>query len=115
VRAALIPRNGPPEVIEVGELPLPSISDSQVLVRVYATSVNPVDCSVRGGRLRRFAAVPFPIVPGVDLSGVVERTGKNVRAFSPGDEVMHSFRAAGMRVLNLLLAMNPGWEENLCR
>ncbi len=87
VRAALIRRNGPPEVLEVGELPVPSIAGSQVLVRVHATSVNPVDCYVRAGGLRRFAGVPFPIVPGVDISGVVEKCGENTRRFSLGDEV----------------------------
>jgi len=58
-----------------------------VLVRVRATSVNPVDCYVRRGGLRRYAGVQFPIVPGVDLSGVVEKTGSKVRKFRAGDEV----------------------------
>jgi len=63
------------------------MAQDQVLVRVHATSVNPVDCYVRSGGLRRFKAVPFPIVPGVDISGTVERCGKRVRRFSPGDQV----------------------------
>lgn len=87
VRAALIRKNGPPEVLEIGDLPVPSIASNQVLVRVHATSVNPIDCYVRAGGLRRFAGVPFPIVPGVDISGVIENCGENVRRFSPGDEV----------------------------
>ena len=87
VRAAFIARNGPPEVLEIGDLPAPSIESSQVLVRVHATSVNPIDCYVRRGGLQRFAEVPFPIVPGVDISGVVEKCGDKVRRFSRGDEV----------------------------
>jgi NADPH:quinone reductase-like Zn-dependent oxidoreductase len=87
VHAALIHRNGPPQVLELGEVPVPPIADNQVLVRVYSSSVNPIDCGVRRGGLRRFASVPFPIVPGVDLSGVVERSGKEVRELSEGDEV----------------------------
>jgi NADPH:quinone reductase-like Zn-dependent oxidoreductase len=87
VRAAFIRRNGPPEVLEIGEIPLPSVGNRNVLVRIYATSVNPVDCYLRKGGLRRFARVPFPIVPGVDLSGVVEECGKNVQKFLQGDEV----------------------------
>jgi NADPH:quinone reductase-like Zn-dependent oxidoreductase len=87
VRAALIPRNGPPEVLEVGETPMPAIGDGGVLVRVHATSVNPVDCYVRRGGLRRYAGIKFPIVPGVDISGVVEKIGPNVREFRTGDQV----------------------------
>jgi NADPH:quinone reductase-like Zn-dependent oxidoreductase len=87
MRAALIPGNGPPEVLEIGEVPVPPCSHGQVLVRVYSTSVNPIDCGIRRGGLRRFAAVPFPIVPGVDLSGVVEKCGKNVRRFFEDEEV----------------------------
>lgn len=87
MRAALIPRNGPPDVLEIGQVPAPSVADADVLVRVFASSVNPVDCSVRRGGLRRYRGVPFPIIPGVDVSGVVERTGSGVRDFRPGDEV----------------------------
>jgi len=88
VRAALIPRNGPPEVLEVGEAPIPEIGDQGVLVRVHASSVNPVDCSVRRGGLRRFSRVAFPIIPGLDISGVVEETRSNTREFRAGDEVV---------------------------
>lgn len=87
MRAALIPRNGPPQVLELGEIPIPPMGDNQVLVRVHASSVNPIDCGIRRGGLRRFASVPFPIVPGVDLSGVAEKCGKDVSKFSEGDEV----------------------------
>ncbi len=68
-------------------MPVPPCSDGQVLVRVYSTSVNPIDCGIRRGGLRRFAGVPLPIVPGVDISGVVEKRGKNVHEFSEGEKV----------------------------
>lgn len=87
MRAALIRRNGPPQVLELGDIPVPLMGDREVLVRVLASSVNPIDCGVRRGGLRRFAHVPFPIVPGVDLSGVVEKRGKDVRKFLEGDEI----------------------------
>lgn len=87
MRAAIIRSHGSPEVLQIGEVPIPSVGDGEVLVRVRATSVNPVDCSVRAGGLRRFAREPFPIVPGVDLCGTVERCGSSVRAFNAGDEV----------------------------
>ena len=85
MRAALIQRNGPPDVLEIGEVPAPPVAD--VLVRVFASSVNPVDCAVRRGGLRRYAGVPFPIIPGVDVSGVIEKVGPGVRELRPADEV----------------------------
>ncbi len=95
MRAAFFQRNGPPEVLQVGELPCPLIGDADVLVRVYASSVNPVDCYVRRGGLRRYAAVPFPIIPGIDVSGVVVETGNEVRGLRGGDEVFGYIPRAG--------------------
>jgi NADPH:quinone reductase-like Zn-dependent oxidoreductase len=87
VLAAHFHRYGPAEVLEVGQLSPPSPGPDSVLVRVHATSVNPVDCYLRHGGLRRFAGLSFPIVPGVDVSGVVETCGEGVRHLRPGDEV----------------------------
>ncbi len=87
LRAALIPRHGPPEVLEVRDVALPKIGKHDVLVRVCFSSVNPVDCYLRHGGLRRFAHLPLPIIPGVDIAGIVERIGPNVREFRAGDEV----------------------------
>ena len=108
MRAALIPRNGPPEVLEMGEVPVPPYSDGQVLVRVYSTSVNPIDCGIRRGGLRRFSGVPFPIVPGVDLSGVVEKRGKNVRKFSEGEQVF-AFIPVGRGASAEFTACDESW------
>lgn len=87
MRAALIRRNGPPDVLEIGEVPAPSITSADVLVRVFASSVNPVDCAVRRGGLRRYRGVPFPIIPGVDVSGVIEKAGRDAGDFHPGDSI----------------------------
>ena len=108
MRAALIPRNGPPDVLEVGEAPAPAIGDGDVLVRVRATSVNPMDCYVRRGGLRRYAGVQFPIIPGVDLSGVVEKTGPNVWKFRAGDEVFAFIPRVGGACAELA-ACDAGW------
>ena len=85
--AAFIRRHGSPEVLEVSQLPPPKVTADSVLVRVHATSVNPVDCYLRRGGLRRFATLPFPIIPGVDVCGVVEAVGPRVRDVKTGDEV----------------------------
>lgn len=108
MRAAYISRSGPPEVLEIGEMPVPSCSDCQLLVRVYSTSVNPIDCGVRRGGLRRFAGVPFPIVPGVDISGEVEKCGKDVREFSEGEEV-YGFIPSGRGASAEFAACDASW------
>ncbi len=95
-------------MLEIGEVPAPSIADADVLVRVFASSVNPVDCSVRRGGLRRYARVPFPIIPGVDVSGVVERAGPDAREFRPGDEVFGFIPRIGGACAELV-ACNARW------
>ena len=95
-------------MLEIGEAAVPAIGDGGVLVRVRATSVNPVDCYVRQGGLRRYAGVPFPIVPGVDISGVVEKTGPNVREFRAGDEVFGFIPRVGGACAELA-ACDAGW------
>ncbi len=93
MRAWVYERYGPPdEVLELKELETPSIADDQVLVRVRAVSVNPLDWHFITGT-PRFARVSFGLrepkrnVPGADVAGVVEQVGANVTRFEPGDEV----------------------------
>jgi NADPH:quinone reductase-like Zn-dependent oxidoreductase len=78
---------GGPEVLEVGELPDPKLGPDSVLIRVKAASVNPVDWKIQHGYLDAALDVVFPVVPGWDVAGVVERTGAGVTEFSVGDEV----------------------------
>jgi NADPH:quinone reductase-like Zn-dependent oxidoreductase len=59
-----------------------------VLVRTHAAGVNPVDVTIREGRLAGAWPHHFPIIPGWELSGVVEATGPAVQDYSPGDEVV---------------------------
>lgn len=82
MRAAFIQKTGPPEVIQIGQLPDPTPGPGQALVRVHASSINPIDTYVRGGVIP--AELPLPFVPGSDLAGeVVESAGR----FQPGDRV----------------------------
>jgi NADPH:quinone reductase-like Zn-dependent oxidoreductase len=80
-----------PGVLELGELDIPEIEDHQVLVRVRASSVNPVEWyGVTGPYFARLGAgLRRPNDPGVgtDLAGIVEAVGKDVENFKPGDEV----------------------------
>lgn len=93
MRAIVLPRFGGPESFEEREIPTPTPGAGQVLVRVHATSVNPLDYQVRRGDYRDY--VPLPTITGHDISGVVEAVGPGVRAFRPGDAVWYTPRIFG--------------------
>ena len=78
---------GAPEVLVYEDVPKPEPAAGEVLVKVHATSVNPIDWKVRAGHLRGFRDYPLPFILGWDVSGVVESVGSGVTGFKPGDEV----------------------------
>jgi len=88
MRAAFISRTGPPEVITVGDLPDPVPGPRQVLVRVRACAVNPIDTYLRAGTVAMPLA--FPWVVGCDLAGEVVAVGDEVDDFTPGMRVWGS-------------------------
>ncbi len=88
MKAAYINQTGPAENIVYGELPKPQPSPTQVLVKVSAVAVNPIDTYVRGGAPP--APQTFPFIVGGDLAGVVEAVGAEVKHFKPGDRVFGS-------------------------
>lgn len=75
--------NGP---LEMTTLPRPVASAGEVLVRVAASGLNPLDTKVRAGSAAH-AKHPLPLVLGIDMAGTVEAVGEGVTAFKPGDEV----------------------------
>ncbi|MFD8702718.1 NADP-dependent oxidoreductase [Kitasatospora sp. NPDC059648] len=79
---------GGPDVLEYGEVPEPKLGPDSVLVRVAAASVNPVDWKIQAGYLDSALDVVFPVIPGWDVAGVVERVGVGVTEFAPGDDVI---------------------------
>ncbi|QBR91026.1 NADP-dependent oxidoreductase [Nocardioides euryhalodurans] len=88
MRAASYDQYGGPEVLTVGEVPDPPVGPDTVLVRVKATSVNPVDWKIREGYLQGAYPHHLPIIPGWDVAGVVEAVGPAVvTGVQPGDEV----------------------------
>jgi NADPH2:quinone reductase len=88
MKAAYIEQPGPPESIRYGDLPDPVAGPRQVLVRVSAVSVNPIDTYIRAGMIA--APLPRPYVIGCDLAGTVVAVGGEVREFKPGDRVWGS-------------------------
>src|SRR5271166_970157 len=109
MRAAFIEHAGPPEVIIVGDLPRPEPGPGQVLVRVHAVALNPIDLYIRSG----LVAMPlkFPYVIGCDLSGTVERVGPNCSRFQVGDRVWGSNQGLLGRqgVASEYAAVDEGW------
>ncbi|MCF3129930.1 NADP-dependent oxidoreductase [Streptomyces olivochromogenes] len=81
-------RYGGPEVLEYGEVRDPKVGPDQVLVKVCAAAVNPVDWKCREGYLDGVLDAVFPVIPGWDVSGVVVQPGAAVTEFSVGDEVI---------------------------
>jgi NADPH:quinone reductase-like Zn-dependent oxidoreductase len=78
---------GAPGVLVYEDAPKPEPAAGEVLVRVHAASVNPIDWKIRAGHLRGFRDYPLPFILGWDVSGVVESVGSGVTGFKPGDEV----------------------------
>ncbi len=84
MRAAVIHRFGGPDVLQIEDRPEPVLRDTDVLVEVHASSVNPVDTKVRASSS---APRALPLVLGYDVSGVVVRCGPRATQWKPGDEI----------------------------
>jgi NADPH:quinone reductase-like Zn-dependent oxidoreductase len=85
--AVRISRFGGPDVLQVEQVPRPEPGPGELLVRVHAAAINPVDTGVRAGQSQGIADARLPYIPGYDLSGVVAEVGEGVTRFAPGDEV----------------------------
>jgi len=92
MRAAVFDRYGPPEVLEIREVPKPVPGEDEVLIRVHATTVCAADWRIRKAdpffiRIMSGILKPKIQVLGAEFAGVVESVGRRVKAFQPGDEV----------------------------
>ncbi|NER04838.1 MAG: NAD(P)-dependent alcohol dehydrogenase [Okeania sp. SIO3C4] len=87
MKAVTINRYGSIDVLEYSDINQPQITPNQLLVKIHATSVNPVDWKIRQGQLQLLSGFNFPIILGSDLSGVVLEVGEQVKNFEPGDEI----------------------------
>ena len=88
MKAQILKAFGGPESFELRDISKPVPQAGQVLVRVHATSINPLDFQVRRGDYADY--VPLPSITGHDVSGVVEAVGPGVTSFEPGDEVWYT-------------------------
>ena len=87
MKAAVIYKYGAPDVFRIEEMPIPSIKNNEVLIKVYAASINPVDWKQRQGWHRFFLKAHFPSILGYDVSGIIEACGSSAKRFLKGDEV----------------------------
>lgn len=84
---------GPADVLRLEDVPDPLAGDGQVLVRVAATSVNPIDFKIRSGSLKHRMPIDLPSIPGLDLAGTVVGVGAGVTRWREGERVMGLARA----------------------
>src|SRR4051794_36431652 len=87
MRAVRIHQYGPPDELKLEQAPRPEPQAGEVLVRVHAAGVNPMDWKFRQGMLKAFMPLQFPWIPGADLAGVVDEVGPDVAGFQPGQAV----------------------------
>jgi NADPH:quinone reductase-like Zn-dependent oxidoreductase len=87
MKAVRVHSYGASDVLTFEDAPRPVPAAGEVLVRVVAAGVNPIDWKIRSGLLKEYRPLPIPFIPGHDVSGIVEAVGSNVTAFSEGDAV----------------------------
>jgi alcohol dehydrogenase len=87
MKAAQISQYGDPSVIKINDIPLPVPGPGQVLVKVYASSLNPADSGMRNGAMKDVLPMHFPSTLGGDFAGVVTGVGEGVTNVAPGDKV----------------------------
>src|ERR1041384_7857362 len=92
MKAIRVHVTGGPEVLKLEEAPEPSPGPGQVLLKVHAIGVNPVETYIRSGK---YGWKDFPYTPGSDSAGVVEAGGTGVTTFKPGDRVYTAGSASG--------------------
>ena len=87
MKAVVIHEYGGPEVLKYEQVPRPEPKEDQILIRVIAAGVNPVDGMIRAGMFAKHEKVVFPTILGADIAGVVDKVGSKVTKFKGGDPV----------------------------
>jgi NADPH:quinone reductase-like Zn-dependent oxidoreductase len=87
MKAIVVHEYGGPEVLKYEDAPRPEPKEDQILVRVVAAGVNPVDGMIRSGMFAKHEKAAFPMILGGDIAGVVENVGNKIAKFKAGDPV----------------------------
>jgi NADPH:quinone reductase-like Zn-dependent oxidoreductase len=88
MKAVVLHEYGGPEKLVYEDVPDPVAGQGEVLVRVAATSVNPIDFKLRSGAMKAYWPLELPTILGRDIAGIVRAVGDGVTGFKPGDKVM---------------------------
>lgn len=80
-------RFGGPEVLQIAEVPIPAVQSTNILIKVKAVSINPLDWKIRNGEMKLMSGSKFPKGIGIDFSGIVEEPGTAVTKYHKDDEV----------------------------
>lgn len=87
MKAFIVKRYSKEEKLQLVELPIPAVKDNEVLVQIYAASINQIDIKLKSGEFKLILPYKFPLILGHDLAGIVTKIGSNVRRFKVGDEI----------------------------
>lgn len=114
MKAIIRSKYGSPDVLRHEDVPMPTLKDNEILVKVHATTVNRTDCAIVSGKpavMKLMLGFPNPrtVIPGTDFAGVIENIGRNVRRFKVGERVF-GFDDMGLQshAEYLALAENKG-------
>jgi NADPH:quinone reductase-like Zn-dependent oxidoreductase len=103
MKAMVLHEYGPPKNLKYEDMPDPTPSDSEILVRVAATSVNPIDYKMRSGAAKDRFPIEFPAILGRDIAGTVRAVGSRVKDFKVGDKII----ALGWKAYAELAIVDP--------
>jgi len=81
---------GGPDVLTMIDTPIPDLTDTTILIKIKAVSINPLDWKIREGEMKLMSGSKLPKGVGIDFSGIVEKAGGSIRTFKKGDEVFGS-------------------------
>ncbi|WP_137790184.1 NADP-dependent oxidoreductase [Bacillus sp. E(2018)] len=87
MRAMIIERYGKDVALQETEMDKPELGEQDLLVRIHAASINPIDFKIRDGKVKMLLSYKMPLILGNDFSGTVEQVGSKVTKFQPGDKV----------------------------
>lgn len=87
MRAMMIERYGKDVTLQDTEVDKPKLGEQDLLVRIHAASINPIDFKIRDGKVKMLLSYKMPLILGNDFSGTVEQVGSKVTLFQPGDKV----------------------------
>ena len=87
MKAIVVHEYGGPEVLKLDDVPRPVPKENEILVKVIAAGVNPVDSAARSEKFAQFLNIKLPAIPGYDIAGVIEKTGATVTKLKAGDPV----------------------------